>query len=170
MFRGGHSRRNLTPLFLPEQSPGLHVRIIAPNAALQPTATPMLNPRKDDVPCAHNVCAGIAPPEHRLRELDAFTTAVSHELRDSLFSVGGFARAIELDDTGIGAKSRSRLRRIAQAALRMERVIDDALALARGERFDVEKVDLRDRRRVQIPGAGAAARRESRTLPAARRR
>jgi signal transduction histidine kinase len=86
----------------------------------------------------------VAEHDQRLRELNAFAaTSVSHELRESLVSIGGFARTIELEDTRLSPASRSRLRRIAQAALQMERVIDDAVALARSERFEVEKGDLR---------------------------
>jgi signal transduction histidine kinase len=102
----------------------------------------MRTPRNDALPSAQDACARVARLEQRLRELDAFTTAVAYELRSSLCSVGGFARAIELDDTRLGPKTRSRLRRIAQAASQMERVIDDAMAFTRGDRFEVGKVDL----------------------------
>jgi len=80
--------------------------------------------------------------ERRLAELDKVAIAVFHELRESLFSIRGFARAIELDDQRLAPASRSRLQRIAQAALKMERVIDDAVALARAGRFEMEKCDL----------------------------
>lgn len=103
----------------------------------------MLKPRNDTHSCVQDACARVAQLEQRLRELDAFTAAVSHELHGSLCSVGGFARAIELDDARLGPKTRSRLRRIAQAALQMERVIDDAKVLTRGDRLAVEKVDLK---------------------------
>jgi signal transduction histidine kinase len=102
----------------------------------------MSKPDQDIELSAQEAQARIARLEQRLRELDAFTIAVSHELRDSLFSIGGFARAIQLDDRRLESASRTRLRRIAQAALHMERVIDDALALTHGDRFEVEKADL----------------------------
>ena len=102
----------------------------------------MRKPRKDALPSVQDAYARIAQHEQRLRELDAFTAAVSHELRESLFKIGGLARAIELDDACHGPNSRPRLQRNAQAALQMERVIDDAMALIRGERFDVERIDL----------------------------
>lgn len=103
----------------------------------------MRKSRKDARPSAQDAYARVAQLEYRLRKLDAFTTAFSHELRDSLFSVGGFARAIELDDDArLGPNSRSCLRSIAQAASRMQRVIDDAMALARGDPLEGEKVDL----------------------------
>lgn len=102
----------------------------------------MLKTRNDPPLSDQDACPRVAQLERRLRELDAFTAAVSHELRGSLCSVGGFARAIELDDTGLGPKTRSRLRRIAQVALQMERVIDDAMALTHGDRFAVRKFDF----------------------------
>jgi signal transduction histidine kinase len=105
--------------------------------------TPCANLRQDGSPSAQDAHARIALLEERLSELDAFTTAVSHELRESLLSVGRLARSIELDDSRLSPASRSRLRRIAQAALQMERVIDDAVALTRGDRFEVEKGDFR---------------------------
>lgn len=80
--------------------------------------------------------------ERRVAELNKFAMAVSHELRESLFSIRGFARAIELGEQRLAPANRSRLQRIAQAALKMERVIDAAVALARAERFEVEKRDV----------------------------
>ncbi|HVZ45631.1 MAG TPA: ATP-binding protein [Ramlibacter sp.] len=80
--------------------------------------------------------------EQRLAELDTFVVAASHELRESLFSIGGFARAIELDAQCLAPANRSRLRRIAHAVSKMERAIDDAVALACAERLEMEKRDL----------------------------
>lgn len=109
----------------------------------------MLKPRHDAFPSPEDAYTRVDQLEHRLRELDAFNTAVSLELREALSAVGGFARGIELDETHLGPKTRSRLRRIAQAALQMESVIDDAMALTHGKRFKMGKVDLQMNEMVQ---------------------
>lgn len=65
-------------------------------------------------------------------ELDQFATVVSHDLREPLLTIGGYAELLKeryrgrLDEPG-----RRHLERIVQGALRMERLINGVLAYAR---------------------------------------
>ena len=87
--------------------------------------------------------ARIAALERRIAELDAFTYTVAHQLRAPLQAMNGFARRLQLDDaSSLSPKARSRLDRIAAAALKMEQTIDDLLMLARADRFELEKEPL----------------------------
>jgi PAS domain S-box-containing protein len=80
-----------------------------------------------------------------VRELEAFSYSVAHDLRAPLRTVDGFAQAVledygdRLDDTG-----RDYLVRARNAAQRMGHLIDDLLALARLSRVQLtrEPVDL----------------------------
>jgi light-regulated signal transduction histidine kinase (bacteriophytochrome) len=73
------------------------------------------------------------------RELEAFTYAVSHDLRAPLRSLSGFSQALtELPNTGLDAKAEHYLNRIQQASRRMSELIDALLALARISRADMQ--------------------------------
>ncbi|MBS0347118.1 MAG: PAS domain-containing protein [Proteobacteria bacterium] len=79
------------------------------------------------------------------RELESFSSAVSHDLRAPLRSIDGFSQALQrryqehLDDAG-----RDYLDRVRRAAQRMGRLIDDMLKLSRVARGPVrrQRVDL----------------------------
>ncbi|MCC6319701.1 MAG: MASE1 domain-containing protein [Gemmatimonadaceae bacterium] len=64
-------------------------------------------------------------------ELEAFGYSLSHDLRAPLRSVEGFSRALLEDlEGGETAHARDHARRIHQAALRMQRLVDDLLRLS----------------------------------------
>ncbi|NEX59628.1 sensor histidine kinase [Noviherbaspirillum galbum] len=71
------------------------------------------------------------------RELEAFSYSVAHDLRAPLRSMHGFAEAVKDDYAGrLDEEGQDYLRRIADAAARMESLIDDLLVfsnLSRGE-------------------------------------
>jgi signal transduction histidine kinase len=79
------------------------------------------------------------------RELEAFSYAVSHDLRAPLRSVSGFSQAV-LEDYGpqLDAKGRQYLEMAAEAARDMGQLIDDLLGLSRVSRVDMVRrpVDL----------------------------
>jgi PAS domain S-box-containing protein len=83
--------------------------------------------------------------EAAVRELDAFSYSVSHDLRAPLRSVDGFSQAL-LEDCAdrLDEQGREHLRRIRTAAVRMGRLIDDLLNLSRVSRQQLgrETVDL----------------------------
>lgn len=81
------------------------------------------------------------------RELEAFCYSVSHDLRAPLRAVRGFTEvlvenhAAQLDDRG-----REFLRRVNDASLQMDRLVEDLLRLSRVSRTEIQsqKIDLSD--------------------------
>jgi PAS domain S-box-containing protein len=80
-----------------------------------------------------------------VRELEAFSYSVAHDLRAPLRSIDGFAQAL-LEDNGpqLDADGKDHLARVRAAAQRMGHLIDDLLALARLSRAELrrERVDV----------------------------
>jgi PAS domain S-box-containing protein len=65
-------------------------------------------------------------------ELDQFASAVSHDLKEPLHTIGGFAELLRQRSADrIDTKGRDHLDRIFDASVRMERLISDLLAFAR---------------------------------------
>jgi len=83
--------------------------------------------------------------EHKNRELESFSYAVSHDLRAPLRRIDSFSRAVlesqadKLDDSG-----RKHLERVREASQHMAELIDDVLYLSRVTRADLrdQEVDL----------------------------
>ena len=83
--------------------------------------------------------------EHKNRELESFSYAVSHDLRAPLRRIDSFSRAIiesqgdRLDDAGVRY-----LERVREASQHMSQLIDDVLHLSRVTRADLrdQEVDL----------------------------
>jgi signal transduction histidine kinase len=77
------------------------------------------------------------------RELEAFSYAVSHDLRAPLRSVAGFSQAV-LEDYGrqLDDKGRQYLEMAAEASREMGQLIDDLLRLSRVSRSEMERVPV----------------------------
>jgi signal transduction histidine kinase len=81
--------------------------------------------------------------EHKNRELESFSYAVSHDLRAPLRRIDSFSRAIlesqgkRLDDEG-----RKFLGRVREASQQMAQLIDDVLYLSRVTRSDLRDQDV----------------------------
>jgi light-regulated signal transduction histidine kinase (bacteriophytochrome) len=73
------------------------------------------------------------------RELEAFTYAVSHDLRAPLRSLSGFSQAlIELPSGNVDPKAQHYLNRIQQAGRKMADLMDALLGLSRISRADLQ--------------------------------
>ena len=84
--------------------------------------------------------------EAALRELDAFTYTVAHDLRAPLRSMVGYSQVLlEEEAPHLGGPSKVHLSRIAAAAQRMDQLIRDLLEYSRLGRADqgVEAIDVR---------------------------
>jgi len=76
------------------------------------------------------------------QELEAFSFTVSHDLRAPLRALNGFSKLVEEDagDT-LSVQARHMLQRIHAASLKMERLIDELLKLARLGRQELQRAD-----------------------------
>jgi PAS domain S-box-containing protein len=77
------------------------------------------------------------------KELEAFASSVSHDLRAPLRSIDGFSKIL-LEDYGpvLDEKGREHLGRIRAASRRMAQLIDDLLDLARVSRGELRSTDV----------------------------
>jgi light-regulated signal transduction histidine kinase (bacteriophytochrome) len=82
--------------------------------------------------------------EDAVRELEAFSYSVSHDLRAPLRHIAGFVRLLEAELTPSSPKAAHYLRTIAGASRRMGALIDDLLAFSRTVRapLDTRTVQL----------------------------
>jgi signal transduction histidine kinase len=97
------------------------------------------------------------------RELEAFSASVSHDLRTPLTSIIGFARLLCADDAlANNPRWHQPVTRIADAAQRMNVLIDDLLQLSRVTRSELKRqwVDLADVARNIVSSLGSGAARE----------
>ena len=79
-----------------------------------------------------------------IAELEAFSYSVAHDLRAPTRTVEGFARIIERSAKNLSSEDREKLGMIAQAGVKMSRIIDSLLRLSRLTRSELKPgpVDL----------------------------
>jgi two-component system, sensor histidine kinase and response regulator len=81
--------------------------------------------------------------EHKNRELESFSYAVSHDLRAPLRRIDSFSRAIlESQSDKLDESGRRYLDRVREASQQMSQLIDDVLYLSRVTRADVREQDV----------------------------
>jgi PAS domain S-box-containing protein len=81
--------------------------------------------------------------EAALRELEAFSYSVSHDLRAPLRAIGGFARIVaDTEGAALSEDGRRRLAVVEKNAVKMGELVDDLLTLSRLSRSSLEPVPL----------------------------
>jgi two-component system, sensor histidine kinase and response regulator len=81
--------------------------------------------------------------EHKNRELESFSYAVSHDLRAPLRRIDSFSRAIlESQSDKLDENGRRYLDRVREASQQMSQLIDDVLYLSRVTRADLREQDV----------------------------
>lgn len=83
--------------------------------------------------------------ERAIKELEAFSYSVSHDLRAPLRTIDGFSQLLLDDyDAAVDEKGRNYLRRMRAAAQRMSALIDDLIELSRVGRTELRRqpIDL----------------------------
>jgi two-component system sensor histidine kinase/response regulator len=81
--------------------------------------------------------------EHKNRELESFSYAVSHDLRAPLRRIDCFSRAIlESQSDKLDESGRRYLDRVREASQQMSQLIDDVLYLSRVTRADLREQDV----------------------------
>ena len=89
---------------------------------------------------AESRAALVATLEQANKELEAFSYSVSHDLRAPLRAVSGFATMLVRDHASeMSAPGKDLLRRVIEAALRMDQLIDDLLRFARVSRMPLSR-------------------------------
>jgi signal transduction histidine kinase len=91
----------------------------------------------------HRLAQEVAAHEATVRELEAFSYTVSHDLRAPLRSIDGFTRIV-LEEHGdrLDDDAKRSLQRVVAAAGRMNALICDLLELARVSRDDLDRSDV----------------------------
>jgi PAS domain S-box-containing protein len=81
--------------------------------------------------------------EKAYRELDAFGFTLAHDLRAPLRAMASFATLLEQDHAqALDGQGRDYLRRMVEAATRMDRLIDDLLTYSRLSRQELHAADI----------------------------
>ena len=81
--------------------------------------------------------------EHKNRELESFSYAVSHDLRAPLRRIDSFSRAVlESQGERLDEAGRRFLSRVREASQHMSQLIDDVLYLSRVTRADLREQDV----------------------------
>ncbi len=110
---------------------------------LQLQARRLLESEQAALRLAEEQSALVRDLEHKNRELESFSYAVSHDLRAPLRRVDGFRRAlVESQADRLDEQGRRYLDRIGEATRQMSELIDDVLYLARVTRAEVREHDV----------------------------
>jgi two-component system, sensor histidine kinase and response regulator len=95
------------------------------------------------VELAENRAELVRDLEHKNRELESFSYAVSHDLRAPLRRIDSFSRAIvESQGERLDESGRRYLDRVREASQEMSQLIDDVLYLSRVTRADLREQDV----------------------------
>ena len=90
--------------------------------------------------------AELAAADAEREQLKLFAFVASHDLRDPLQKIVGFAELLQLQTEGLDPKTREYAEKIEQASIRMSRLIDDILKFTRAatQKQPLSEVDLED--------------------------
>ncbi|MDY6795176.1 MAG: ATP-binding protein [Actinomycetota bacterium] len=101
--------------------------------------------RRLNIELERRVVERTAQLEDAIRELEAFSYSVSHDLRAPLRAMEGFSSALLEDySDSLDEQGRDYFNRVGEASRKMSRLIDDILELSRVAKFEMrlEEVDL----------------------------
>lgn len=104
------------------------------------------------------VCERTAELERTMRDMEAISYSIAHDLRAPLRSVNGFASVILEEESGLSPGGRLMFERIAKAAHNMGRMITDMLELLRVVRVELtpQPVDMAELARSVWEGLSPA--------------